>query len=91
MIGGTSFGLMNLELQFPLIEKIAMLGVVFYDTGNAFDDGESFDVSSFRSDVGLGIRWNSPLGPLRIEYGHKLDPDDDESSGKWQFSMGAMF
>ena len=91
VIGGTSFGLMNLELQFPLIEKIAMLGVVFYDTGNAFDDGESFDVSSFRSDVGLGIRWNSPLGPLRIEYGHKLDPDDDESSGKWQFSMGAMF
>lgn len=91
VIGGTSFGLVNLELQFPLIEKIAMLGVIFYDTGNAFDDGESFDVSSFRSDAGVGIRWNSPLGPLRIEYGHKLDPDDDESSGKWQFSMGAMF
>lgn len=90
-IGGTKFGLVNLELQFPLIEKIAMQGVVFYDTGNAFDSDEDFDFGGFRSDIGAGIRWNSPMGPLRIEYGYKLDPDSGEDTGKWQFSMGAMF
>jgi len=40
--------------------------------------------------VGAGVRWYSPLGPLRLEYGWKLDKDEDEGAGKWEFSIGGM-
>ncbi len=91
IIGGTKFGLVNVELLFPLLEKLEMRGVVFFDAGNSFDTDESFDVSKFRTDVGAGIRWKSPMGPIRIEYGYNLDRKPGESQGKWQFSMGAFF
>jgi len=40
--------------------------------------------------VGVGIRWYSPIGPLRLEYGHVLDRKDGESSGRFEFSIGMM-
>ncbi|SMC27811.1 Beta-barrel assembly machine subunit BamA [Desulfacinum hydrothermale DSM 13146] len=90
-IGGLKFGLVNLELLFPLVEKIGMRGVVFFDAGNAFDRDENFSVSDFRTAAGAGIRWKSPMGPLRIEWGYNLDPEPGESTSKWQFSMGVSF
>jgi outer membrane protein insertion porin family len=90
-IGGLKFGLVNLELLFPLIEKIGMRGVVFFDAGNAFDRGEDFSISDFRTAAGAGIRWNSPMGPLRIEWGYNLDPEPGEDKSNWQFSMGVFF
>ena len=84
-------GLFHAEVIFPLIPKLGMQGVAFFDTGQAFDRGEEFSVSDFRSDAGAGIRWISPMGPLRVEYGFKLDPEDGEDMGKFQFSMGAFF
>jgi len=90
-IGGIKYGLVNLELLFPLLEKFGMRGVVFFDAGNAYLDEESFDVTTFRTAIGGGIRWASPLGPLRIEYGYNLDPEEDEDMGRWQFSVGAFF
>jgi outer membrane protein insertion porin family len=41
--------------------------------------------------VGYGIRWYSPMGPLRLEWGYNPDPDKGESKSKWQFSMGVFF
>lgn len=90
-IGGLKFGLVNLELLFPLIEKLGVRGVMFFDAGNAFDDDEDFRISDFRTGAGGGIRWNSPMGPLRIEWGYNLDPEPGESKSKWQFSMGGFF
>jgi outer membrane protein insertion porin family len=97
VIGGLQYAVLNAELLFPLVEKIGMRGVVFFDTGNAFDGGDAaidlktFDVSKFRYDVGGGIRWRSPLGPLRIEIGYNLDPKPGEDQYHWQFSAGAFF
>ncbi len=90
-IGGIKFGLFNLELLFPILEKMGMRGVFFFDAGNAFDKGEDFSISDFRTAAGAGIRWNSPMGPLRIEWAYNLDPEPGEDSSKWQFSMGAFF
>ncbi len=77
------------ELIFPLITELKLYGVGFYDIGNCWLD--SYDFSDLRSDVGLGIRWISPLGPIRIEAGQNLDPRDDENSFVVQFSLGALF
>ncbi|MEJ5366173.1 MAG: outer membrane protein assembly factor BamA [Desulfosoma sp.] len=90
-IGGIKFGQVNLELLFPLVEKIGMRGVVFFDAGNAFDDGEDFRIDDFRTAAGAGVRWNSPMGPLRIEWGYNLDRKPGEDSSNWQFSMGVFF
>ncbi|MCE5335426.1 MAG: BamA/TamA family outer membrane protein [Desulfobacteraceae bacterium] len=48
-------------------------------------------MSKFRTDVGAGIRWNSPFGPLRIEIGYNLDKQTNEDPYQFQFSAGAFF
>jgi outer membrane protein insertion porin family len=91
VIGGLTYGMANAEILFPLIEKIGMRGVVFFDAGNAFLNMGDFDVGEFRTDAGVGIRWNSPLGPLRIEWGYNLHPKEGEDQYQFQFSAGAFF
>ncbi|NPA25665.1 MAG: BamA/TamA family outer membrane protein, partial [Deltaproteobacteria bacterium] len=63
---------------------------VFYDAGKAFDDNESMSLN-LRQSVGFGIRWKSPMGPLRVEWGFNLDPEDDEKGNVWDFSVGSFF
>lgn len=91
IIGGLTYGLVNVELLFPLLEKFGIRGVVFFDAGNSFLDIDRFDVSKFRTDVGGGIRWNSPFGPIRVEVGYNLDREPGEDSFQFQFSGGAFF
>ena len=90
VIGGTKELILSAEWIFPLIENMGLKGVVFYDTGKAFNDNEnlSFDL---RHSVGFGIRWKSPMGPLRIEWGFNLSPEDDEEDNVWDFSIGSFF
>jgi outer membrane protein insertion porin family len=89
--GGDRYVVINSELLFPLMEKYGVRGVLFFDTGNAFAEGQSMDLSQFRKDVGGGVRWNSPFGPLRIEMGYVLDRHPGDAPYQWQFSAGAFF
>jgi len=91
VIGGTTYGLANVELLFPIMEKMGMRGVLFFDTGNAFFGENPFQFNDYKLDAGTGIRWNSPLGPLRIEWAYNLDRQPGEPSNKFQFSAGAFF
>jgi len=61
----------NVELVLPFIKDSGMKLVAFYDAGNSWDN--KYDLSDLRQSVGAGIRWYSPIGPLRLEYGHVLD------------------
>ncbi len=90
VIGGTKELILSAEWIFPLIKNMGLKGVIFYDAGKAFDDNEnlSFDL---RHSVGFGIRWKSPMGPLRVEWGLNLSPEDDEESSVWDFSVGTFF
>jgi len=88
VLGGTSMLIANVELVFPFIKSAGMKGVVFYDTGNTWDGG--YHPNDLRQTVGAGIRWYSPIGPLRLEYGHVLDRKEGESAGRWEFSVGMM-
>ena len=92
--GGEKFVQFNFELTYPLFKDIGIVGLVFYDTGNVFRADESIDLGSLRQSAGYGIRWYSPIGPIRIEGGHILDPIEEygeDSSVKWEFSMGGAF
>jgi outer membrane protein insertion porin family len=90
-LGGNTEAVVNLEYTFPLLKEAGLKGVVFYDTGNAADGFK--DTFKFLSSYGAGIRWFSPIGPLRLEYGIPLNPRAgiDKSSGRIEFSIGSIF
>jgi outer membrane protein insertion porin family len=89
-IGGTKTGYGNLEITFPLVEDSGFKGVIFYDVGNAWAEDQDY-FSDVRHSAGFGLRWMSPLGPLRLEWGKNLDPREGEAPSDLQFSIGTMF
>lgn len=89
-LGGDKAAYFNLEYVFPVIKDLGVKGVFFYDAGNAWDRGEGF-FSSMRHSVGGGIRWFSPMGPLRLEWGYNLDPREGEPQSYLDFSIGSFF
>jgi len=91
-VGGNKYIQFNVEYIFPIADDLGLRGLFFYDTGNAFDNGFPMDLRELRQSAGYGIRWYSPVGPIRIEVGHILDPKEGESgSGKVEFTMGSAF
>jgi outer membrane protein insertion porin family len=89
-IGGTTELIMNAEFIFPIYRELKLKGIVFYDAGNAYDDHVTFG-SDIRSTAGGGIRWISPLGPIRIEYGVNLFKRRNEGFGRVEFGFGSAF
>lgn len=87
--GGRQQLFYSMEFEFPLIAEAGIKGVTFYDIGQAEDEIKSSD---FYSDVGLGFRWFSPIGPLRFEWGFPLarDPNYHDPSN-FEFSIGTPF
>ncbi len=91
-IGGDKFVQFNAEYIFPLIRDVGLMGVLFYDTGNVYDNHQSIDLGTLRQSAGFGIRWYSPMGPIRLENGFIINPKPGESkSGRWEFTMGQAF
>lgn len=92
-IGGNSELLGTVEYQIPLFFGIK--AAIFYDVGNVWGPdiagGSKIDLSELRHGVGAGFRWNSPFGPLRVDYGIKLDRKKGESLGNFNFSAGSSF
>ena len=88
-VGGYKMYFSNVEITFPIKEDIGLIGLVFFDAGNVWDKNEMFDLDVYKS-VGIGVRWNSPMGPLRLEYGYPLDSLKD-NNGKFEFSVGTFF
>ncbi|MEE4252463.1 MAG: outer membrane protein assembly factor BamA [Desulfuromusa sp.] len=89
-IGGEKMGYFNFEYLFPIYKDLGLKGVLFYDTGNAWTDDEDY-FTDMRNSVGAGIRWQSPLGPLRFEWGYNLSPRDDEKQSIFEFTIGKAF
>jgi outer membrane protein insertion porin family len=90
--GGDIFVQGNAEFIFPIFKISGLAGVVFYDTGQVYDRDEGIDIGSLRSSAGAGVRWYSPLGPIRLEYGYILDPITGfGEGGRWEFAMGTSF
>lgn len=87
--GGSKLLVNSAEIIFPLLNSAGLKGVAFYDVGEGFDDNQKISLSDLRSAYGYGIRWTSPLGPIRIEFGFPLDRRDGERSMVTMFSFGA--
>jgi outer membrane protein insertion porin family len=91
VIGGNKFVTTSFEYRFPISETIGLQGLVFFDMGNAFAEGDNlFDVTEWRYGTGLGVQWFSPFGPLAVILGFPLDPLEDEKSPVFEFSVGGQ-
>ncbi|MBI5025763.1 MAG: outer membrane protein assembly factor BamA [Nitrospirae bacterium] len=90
-IGGTKEVIFNAEFIFPLVKDLRLKGVAFFDAGRAYDKNEPIRIQDLRPTTGLGIRWISPLGPIRVEWGYNLSRKPDESQSKWEFTFGTAF
>ncbi len=88
-IGGQSMARATVELTFPIIEKAR--GAIFYDTGFVNSSAWSFGFNNIASDVGIGIRLDLPIGPLRLDYGYPLQRDGYNGGGHFNFNVGYQF
>src|SRR6266545_3334032 len=88
-IGGQSMARATVEWTFPIVEKAR--GAIFYDTGFVNLDSWSFDFKHIASDVGVGLRLNLPIGPMRLDYGYPLQRDGYHGGGHFNFSVGYQF
>jgi len=91
VIGGDKQLIFNFELVFPIAQEIKLKGVVFFDAGNAWDVGEPYRLDDLRTSAGVGFRWISPIGPLRLEWGYNISPKEGESRSAWDFTIGWLF
>lgn len=87
-IGGNGLALLSLEYRFPLFSSVG--GTVFVDSGNVWRDWQDID-SRFRNALGVGVRYLSPIGPLRLDLGFKLDRQPGESAFEIHLSFGNPF
>ena len=67
------------------------MGVVFFDQGNVWTSDQDYDFGDLKRGYGAGVRYYSPMGPLRLEYGRALDPYEGEAEEVWEFSVGTFF
>ena len=99
-VGGNKELITNWEIEFPIIESAGVKGVLFYDAGNTFSESENLFQSAQRGgnlplglfhSTGFGIRWFSPLGPLRFEVGFPLTRRAIDDPYLFEFTIGNFF
>jgi len=90
-VGGNSMAAFTIEYTMPIIEKARF--AVFFDGGFVNRKSWDFDTKDYVDDVGIGLRLDLPIGPLRIDYGIPIEkgPYKDAGSGKFNFNVGYQF
>jgi outer membrane protein insertion porin family len=103
-VGGSSQLIFNNEIIFPIIPDAGVKGVLFFDAGNAWmsdsspdptdfvpSQSDGMDLTDLRLSTGIGLRWLSPFGPLRIEVGFPLNAERDDEESIVLFSFGTPY
>jgi outer membrane protein insertion porin family len=89
-IGGDSLARITAEYTFPIMDRIR--GATFYDTGFVNPGAFNMSVDKVASDVGLGLRLDLPIGPVRLDYGIPIqNPHNTSKGGQFNFSIGYQF
>jgi outer membrane protein insertion porin family len=88
-LGGNAFALGNVELRFSLYKKLR--GVLFFDAGELWADQAGLPPSGIKTSVGTGIRYETLVGPIRLDWGYKLKREPGESPSRWHLTIGYPF
>lgn len=87
--GGNAMLLVNGEFRISLFWGLGL--VTFLDGGNVWPEYNEINVSEMKYSTGVGLRYNTPIGPFRLDLGYKLEPEPDESSSELHFTLGHTF
>jgi outer membrane protein insertion porin family len=88
-LGGKSLARFTVEYTVPIIEKAR--AAVFYDTGFVNFESWNYNTNHLVSDIGIGLRLDLPIGPIRIDYAIPLQKDVYGGNGKFNFNVGYQF
>ena len=93
-VGGNGVIILNAELRVPVMRFLGVVG--FVDSGNVFKQTTDIDLGRLRATTGFGVRVQSPVGPIRVDVGFKLDrqeitPGRLEPLNAWHISLGQAF
>ena len=96
-IGGYSFTVLSTELRVPIWRNLS--GVLFLDGGNVWENPWDFNYDDLRYDIGPGLRYNTPIGPIRADLGYQLNPipgllvngKPETRHFRFHFSIGQAF
>ncbi len=88
-LGGNAMIILNFESRIPVTGNVSI--APFYDTGNVFSRISSIRLSSFTHNLGLGIRYKTPFGPIRLDFGFNLDRPAGIPSHQIFFTVGNPF
>jgi outer membrane protein insertion porin family len=99
--GGEISNVYNVEYKFPIAPdehgRTLLQGVFFYDVGGSWNAAKDIsykigtDHQFLKQGVGFGIRFKTPVFPLRLDWGHALNPDPGEARSQFYFSVGSLF
>jgi outer membrane protein assembly factor BamA len=91
-VGGRQLFILNSELRFPLGIMKGLGAVVFYDGGNVYSaiNFNNF-VTNYTNTVGIGLRYSTPIGPIRIDVGHNLNPVPGINPTQYYITLGQAF
>jgi outer membrane protein insertion porin family len=96
-LGGNLYYLGTAELSFPLglPEEFGILGSVFTEAGSLMDIDDSGpfieDEGSLRASVGVGVFWESPFGPIRLDFAHAVRKEEYDETQFFRFNIGTRF
>jgi outer membrane protein insertion porin family len=89
-IGGSSLGYITFEVTFPIMSRVR--GAVFSDLGFVNSTAYDFSSSDLNADIGVGLRLDLPIGPIRVDYGYPVMHDGwNGPPGKFNFNIGYQF
>ncbi len=91
-VGGDMLFVVNSEIRFPIKAISNLGGVIFYDGGNVYS-AINFNqlTKNYTNTVGLGLRYNTPVGPIRIDVGQNLNPVPGLKSTQYFITLGQSF
>lgn len=89
VVGAESVIVLNLELEQAISSQISLVG--FLDSAFTAATIEEYPADEGLFSVGLGLRYNTVIGPVRLEYGHNLNPREFDPDGTLHFSIGFPF
>ncbi|MDC4205061.1 MAG: outer membrane protein assembly factor BamA [Candidatus Manganitrophus sp.] len=87
--GGNAMLIFNEELRIALPRSFGL--VLFFDHGNVWLDHRDVRFSELKSTTGIGVRYNTPVGPFRLDWGYKLNREADEDPWALHFTLGHAF
>ena len=88
-VGGNALLIANQEARFPIYRWIR--GVGFFDAGQVFPSVRDVSLRRLKAGIGFGLRLDTPVGLVRIDFGAPLPRQPGEPRGRWYFSLGQTF